>query len=157
MNASEGIARLKVVDTNVFIHYLLDGDRADEAERLLASHLDLAVTVGIIDEVEFVIIRRLAKERLGIRELSKLKEYIRKRGLGFAVDVLEKYTEMLYEFDIRVLNDYAEPRELLNVMKTYQLTPSDAIIALTCKYYGIDSIITFDEDFKRIPWLKVIP
>lgn len=103
MNASKGIARLKVVDTNVFVHYLLEGDRADEAERLLASHLDLAVTVGIIDEVEFVIIRRLAKERLGIRELSKLKEYIRKRGLDFAVNVLEKYTEMLYEFDIRVL------------------------------------------------------
>ena len=64
---------MKVVDTNVFIHYLLGGDRADEAERLLASHLDLAVTIGIIDEVEFVIIRRLAKERLGIRELSKLR------------------------------------------------------------------------------------
>ncbi len=148
---------MKVVDTNVFVHYLLKGDRADEAERLLASHSDLAVTVGIIDEVEFVIIRRLAKERLGIRELSKLKEYIRKRCLGFAADALEKYTEMLYELDIRVLNDYAEPRELLNVMKTYQLTPSDAIIALTCKHYGVDSIITFDEDFKRIPWLKVIP
>ncbi len=45
---------MKLVDTNVFIQYLLDGDRASEAEKLLASYPDLTVTTGIIDEVEFV-------------------------------------------------------------------------------------------------------
>ena len=148
---------MKVVDTNIFVEYLFDGDRADEAEKLLASHPDLAVTVGIIDEVEFVIIRQLAKKRLGIRKLSKLKEHIRRNGLDFAIDMLERYTVMLQEFDIAVLRDYAKPKELLEAMRKYQLTPSDAIIALTCKHYGINTILTFDEDFKRIPWLKVIP
>ncbi len=148
---------MKIVDTNIFVQYLFDGDRADEAERLLASYPDLAVTVGIIDEVEFVIIRRLAKKRLGIRKLSRLKEHIRKRGLDFAIDTLERYTEMLHEFDVTVLRDYAEPKELLETMRIHWLTPSDAIIALTCKHYGISAILTFDEDFKRIPWLKVIP
>ncbi|MEB3788868.1 MAG: PIN domain-containing protein, partial [Desulfurococcales archaeon] len=103
---------------------------------------------GIIDEVEFVIIRRLAKKRLGIRKLSKLKEHIRKRGLDFAIDTLERYTEMLQEFDITVLRDCAEPRELLETMRIYRLTPSDAIIALTCKHHDIDTILTFDEDFR---------
>ena len=37
---------MKVVDTNIFVQYLFDGERADEAERLLASHADLVVTVG---------------------------------------------------------------------------------------------------------------
>ncbi len=148
---------MKVVDTNIFVQYLFDGDRADEAEKLLASHPDLAVTVGIIDEVEFVIIRRLARKRLGLRKLSRLKEHIRKNGLDFAIDILERYTEMLHEFDIAVLRDYAEPKELLETMRKYQLTPSDAIIALTCKHYNIDTILTFDEDFKRIPWLRVTP
>ncbi len=146
---------MKVVDTNIFVQYLFDGDRADEAEKLLASHPDLAVTVGIIDEVEFVIIRCLARRRLGLRKLSRLKEHLRKNGLDFAIDILERYTEMLHEFDIAVLRDYAEPKELLETMRKYQLTPSDAIIALTCKHYGIDTILTFDEDFKRIPWLRV--
>ena len=148
---------MKVVDTNIFVEYLFDGDRADEAERLLASYTDLAVTVGIIDEVEFVIIRRLAKKRLGIRKLSRLKEHIRKKGLDFAIDMLERYTVMLQEFDIVVLRDHAEPKELLETMRKYQLTPSDAIIALTCKHYNINTILTFDEDFRRITWLKVIP
>ena len=148
---------MKVVDTNIFIQYLLDGDRTAEAEKLLASYPDLAVTIGIIDEVEFAIIRRLAKRRLGIRSLKKLKEYITSRGLDFALDALEKYTNMLQEFEITILRDYAEPHELLKTMKKYRLTPSDAIITLTCKHYGIDTIITFDEDFKHIPWLKVVP
>ncbi len=148
---------MKLVDTNVFIQYLLDGDRVSEAEKLLASSPDLAVTIGIIDEVEFVIIRRLAQKRLGIRSLKKLKEYIRSEGLDFASDALEKYTNMLQEFEVAILKDYAEPNELLETMKKYKLTPSDAIIALTCRYYGIDSILTFDEDFKRVPWLKVVP
>ncbi len=148
---------MKVVDTNIFVQYLFDGDRADEAEKLLASHPDLAVTVGIIDEVEFVIIRCLARKRLGLRKLSRLKKHLRKNGLDFTIDILERYTEMLHEFDIAVLRDYAEPKELLETMRKYQLTPSDAIIALTCKHYGIDTILTFDEDFKRIPWLRVTP
>jgi len=129
---------MKIVDTNIFIQYILDGDRAAEAEKLLASHPDLAVTIGIIDEVEFVIIRRLAKSKLGIRSLKKLKEHIRSRGLDFAHNALEKYTNMLQELEITVLRDYAEPRELLETMKKYRLTPSDAIVALTCKHYGIE-------------------
>ncbi len=148
---------MKIVDTNLFIQYLLDGDHVAEAEKLLASYTDLAVTIGIIDEVEFVIIRQLAKRKLGIRSLRKLKEHIRSRGLDFANDALKRYTNMLQEFEITILKDYAEPRELLETMKKYRLTPSDAIIALTCKHYGINTILTFDEDFKRVPWLKVIP
>jgi len=107
--------------------------------------------------VEFVIIRRLARKKLGIKSLKRLKEYIRAKGLEFAHSTLEKYTKMLQEFEIAILRDYAEPSELLEAMTKYRLTPSDAIIALTCRHYGIDTIFTFDEDFKRVPWLKVIP
>ena len=80
-----GHSVMSLVDTHIFIQYLLDGDRAAEAEKLLVFHVDLAVTIGIIDEVEFVIIRRLAEKRLGIRSLKKLKEYI----LGQEVSTLQ--------------------------------------------------------------------
>ena len=42
-------------------------------------------------------------------------------------------------------------------MRNYNLLPGDALIAITARHYGIDTILTFDEDFKKIPWLKVIP
>jgi predicted nucleic acid-binding protein len=60
------------------------------------------------------------------------------------------------QLEIVIQRDSAEPKQLLEVMGKYKLTPSDAVIALTCKHYGIDTILTFDEDFKRVPWLKVI-
>jgi len=41
-------------------------------------------------------------------------------------------------------------------MEEYGLMPADAIIALTCKQHGINTMATLDEDFKRVPWLKVI-
>ncbi len=64
---------------------------------------------------------------------------------------------LLSEYNIIVLQDKAEASEIHDTMIEYNLLPGDAIIALTCKHYGIDTILAFDEDFKRIPWLKVIP
>lgn len=44
-----------------------------------------------------------------------------------------------------------------DTMRQHGLLLNDAIIVATCKHYNIDTVITFDEYFKRIPWLKVIP
>jgi len=35
--------------------------------------------------------------------------------------------------------------------------PADALIAPTCRHYGIDTIAMLDNGFKRIPWLRIIP
>nr|WP_275425194.1 PIN domain-containing protein [Thermococcus chitonophagus] len=53
--------------------------------------------------------------------------------------------------------DYQEVGEWREVMKKYKLLPNDALIAITCGHYGIKNIATFDEDFKRVKFLKVIP
>ncbi|OWJ55788.1 hypothetical protein Pdsh_01400 [Pyrodictium delaneyi] len=46
---------------------------------------------------------------------------------------------------------------IVEYMTSYRLLPNDALIAATCRSHGIEAIATFDEDFKQIPWLKVIP
>ncbi|MHC1583810.1 MAG: PIN domain-containing protein [Methanosarcinales archaeon] len=38
----------------------------------------------------------------------------------------------------------------------YKLLPNDALIAATCKHYGIKRIATLDSDFKRVEFLKII-
>ena len=65
--------------------------------------------------------------------------------------------ELIEELGIIVLEDKGSLGELLEIMRSYNLLPGDALIAITARRYGIDTILTFDEDFKRIPWLKVIP
>lgn len=71
--------------------------------------------------------------------------------------ILEAVRRLIRRLGIRILVNFYEEDELYEVMERYRLLPSDAIIALTCRHYGIDIIITFDDDFKRVPWLRVVP
>ncbi|AMM53526.1 PIN domain-containing protein [Thermococci archaeon] len=65
--------------------------------------------------------------------------------------------ELFDERGITILPDYQEVSEWREVMKKYKLLPNDALIAITCRHYGIKTIATFDEDFKRVKFLKVVP
>ncbi len=42
------------------------------------------------------------------------------------------------------------------IVQQYGLLPNDALIAATCKHYGIKKIATFDSDFKRVDFLEII-
>jgi len=148
---------LKFVDSNVLVYYIFESEYSNKAGQLLAQYRDLATSIRVIDEVMFVSIRRSALERLGLRRLDRIKRYIASHGLDFAIDKLQTLVDVIEQLGIVVLRDSAGLRQLLEVMEKYKLTPSDAVIALTCKHYGIDTILTFDEDFKRVPWLRVIP
>ncbi len=81
---------------------------------------------------------------------------IRKYGLEHVNDELTTLRHLLSDYNIITLQDKATIDEIHETMIKYRLLPGDTIIALTCKHYGIDTILTFDEDFKRIPWLKVM-
>jgi len=70
---------------------------------------------------------------------------------------IETLRKLIEENNIIILQDIATIEEIHKTMMEYKLLPGDAIIALTCRHYGIGTILTFDEDFKRVPWIKVIP
>ncbi|MDT7888810.1 MAG: PIN domain-containing protein [Desulfurococcales archaeon] len=148
---------MKFIDANMFYYYMFKSKYTEQAAKILKQYHDLVTSTGVLNEVMFVIIRRLAGKRLGIRRIAKLRSYIRSNGVGFALTELERFVKLIEALGIAVLQDYADSRELLEAMAKYNLPPSDAVIALTCKHYGIGAILTFDEDFKRVPWLKVIP
>ena len=40
-------------------------------------------------------------------------------------------------------------------MEEYGLVPADAVIALTCKQHGINTIATLDKDFMRVHGSKL--
>ena len=78
-------------------------------------------------------------------------------GLDFVKRELDALRDLLEENRIVILHDVVDIKEIHNAMAEHKLLPRDATIALTCKHYGIDAILTFDEDFKRVPWLRVVP
>ncbi len=52
---------------------------------------------------------------------------------------------------------YSDFEESKRIALEYRLLPSDALIVAIMKREEIKEILTMDSDFKRIPWLKVIP
>ncbi len=85
-----------------------------------------------------------------------LKKWVRSRG--YPDDVLKAVKELLETLNPTLLPEILESwSELIEVAVKYRLPNNDALIALTCRKHGIDTLATLDEDFKRVPWLKVIP
>lgn len=149
---------MMLLDTNAIVYYLHRVEPyASKVKQILVEREDLAVTLRIADEVIFTLIRLEAWRKLGIRKLDQLRDYIRKHGLDNFEDAINDVGELIDRLGILVLEDRGSLGELLKTMKSYSLLPGDALIAVTAKHYGIDTILTFDEDFKRVPWLKVVP
>ncbi len=147
-----------LLDTNALVYYLHRVEPyASKVKNILVERKDLAVTLRVIDEVVFTLIRLDALRRLNIRRLDQLREYIKKHGIKEFANAMNDVEELIEELGIVVLEDKGSLGELLGAMRSYNLLPGDALIAITARHYGIDTILTFDEDFKRIPWLKVIP
>ncbi len=147
-----------LLDTNAIVYYLHRVEPyASKVKRILIERKDFAVSLRVIDEVIFTLIRLDALRRLNIRRLDQLREYIRKHGIEEFANALNDVEGLIEELGIIVLEDKGSLGELLEAMRSYNLLPGDALIAVTARHYGIDTILTFDEDFKRVPWLRVVP
>ena len=146
------------LDTNAIIYYLHDVKPYSQVvEDIISSEDELYTSIRVIDEAIFTIVRTKAWLELGIRRIEKLREYIRIHGYVIFEAEFNELTTLLKDAKVTVLDDKATPQELVDVARKYHLLPADALIALTCKHYGIGRILTFDEDFKRVPWLTIIP
>jgi len=91
----------------------------------------------------------------GVKGTYSARKWIKKHG--YPQEVIHAIRELTRRLNIKLIsNTYAE-KDLYKALIEYRILPSDAIIALTCKHYGIDTILTFDENLKKVSWLKVIP
>ncbi|MCD6428770.1 MAG: PIN domain-containing protein [Desulfurococcales archaeon] len=104
----------------------------------------------VYSEVLYIVIKLLTQKK--VYELKENPETIKN-----AIKVVSRHIEFMQTYFKELeINDKVK-QIAIEIMKEYGLLPNDALIAATCRHYGIDTVLTFDEDFKRIPWLKVIP
>ncbi|AAB89055.1 PIN domain-containing protein [Archaeoglobus fulgidus] len=68
------------------------------------------------------------------------------------------FVKALHNFydEIYVVQDSRDLELIKSVAEKYKSLPNDALIAATCKHYGIKKIATFDEDFRRVDFLEVV-
>ncbi|AIG97967.1 type II toxin-antitoxin system VapC family toxin [Archaeoglobus fulgidus] len=132
-------------DSNVFLHHL--ADTKDEATELL-ERVEDGTFEGIVNDI---VVSEVIYGYL--RATSGLKPYeLRKKILIIDMD-LKPVEELFGLFKLLPCNFGVG---LTKFIKKYKLLPNDALIAATCKHYGIKKIATFDEDFRRVEFLEVV-
>ena len=124
------------IDTNFLVSLLVESEHTERAKRVFEkiADNDLITSVNVIEETLYIL-RRIFRD-----ENEALVNILRNFIDGLELEVI----------DCLPLNGFFE------VFEEYNLLPNDALIAATCKHYGIKKIATFDEDFERVDFLEVI-
>ena len=145
------------IDTSLILAILLETEKSNIAQQVLEAYSEYEFVIsGIaINEALYVATYEYYRQKGEIKGRYSLRKLITKKG--YPKEVLDTINSFMKDLDIKIINDYFEYNEYLRILREYKLLPNDAQIALTCRHHAIESILTFDEDFKRIPWLKVTP
>jgi len=149
--------RLAYIDTSFILSILLETEKSDLAEQTLEARRDLRLIIsGIaVNEALYVATYEYYKQRDEVKGGYDLRRLIAKQG--YPKEVIDAIDSFLKDLSIEIVSDYFNYEEYLQIIREFKLLPNDAQIALTCRHYGINTILTFGEDFKRVPWLRVAP
>jgi len=144
------------VDANILYHIIHKTPRTDEALTILEENPgDYIIDTVVHNEIIYASTMHYLEHKYRVKGAYTARKWIKK--YGYPREVIDVIRELIKRLNIRLIPSMYIKEELYKALTEFRLLPSDAIIALTCKHHGIDTILTFDEDFKRIPWLKVVP
>ncbi|MDI9645270.1 MAG: type II toxin-antitoxin system VapC family toxin [Archaeoglobales archaeon] len=141
------------IDSSAFLSFFMEG--IDLFQKLSG---ELVTSVNVIEEVVYILIKEKAREITKMDKHYDLLIYLRENPettSKIAEEVISDISAIIDYFGIMVLPT-ARYEEMFEIIKKYGLLPNDALIAATCKHYGIRKIATFDEDFKRVDFLEVL-
>jgi len=145
------------IDTSLILAILLETEKSDLAQQVLETHGKYGFVIsGIaVNEALYVATYEYYRQKGMIKGRHGLRKLIAKQG--YPKEVIDTLDSLLKDLNVEIINDYFEYAEYLKILQGYKLLPNDAQIALTCRHRGIKTILTFDEDFKRVPWLNPVP
>ena len=145
------------IDTSIFYNILFKTSLTQTARRLLEDYEDrkFYTSLTVVNELLYIATRKYYQATGEVRGPYSLRRLI--AGKGYPKLIVDGIHRLLEDLEVEVLIENVVYQDMIEFANRLKLLPSDAIIALTCKHYGIDTILTFDEDFKRVPWLKAIP
>jgi len=148
------------IDTSVFIRHYYGLDKSLKLLNFVINENEAVISTNVIEETFFKLLYMETERIFGktgkytVKE--KFKKYrdkfksVEKYIGGFMIENIESDVIELLDINNKILKDSVK------VAFTCGLLPNDALIAATCKYYGINKIATFDDDFKRVDFLEVV-
>ena len=145
------------IDTNIFYNILFKTNLTRKARKLLEDYEEnkFYTSLTVINELLYISIRKYYQTTEELKGSYSLRKLIVNKG--YPKFIVNGIMKLLEDLEVEVLVGDVEYQDMIESASQLKLLPSDVIIALTCKHNNIDTIITFDEDFKRVPWLKVAP
>ena len=145
------------VDTSLILSILLETEKSSLAQQVLETYAgyELVISGIAVNEALYVATYEYYRHRDGVRGRHSLRKLIAKKG--YPREVLDTISSFIRDLNIRIVKDHFEYTGYLRLLQEYKLLPNDAQIAQTCRHHSIETILTFDEDFKRVPWLRVVP
>ena len=139
------------LDSCVIIGLFSGDDRSEEILGRIVGG-SLCINDVVFSEVVYksMVLKLLEKEpKFSLKKL--------KRNIDKYVYLYKEFSKFLRDFEIEFLAIPEEGIETASSLaRKYKLLPNDALIAATCKHYGINKIATFDPDFERVDFLEVI-
>jgi predicted nucleic acid-binding protein len=65
------------------------------------------------------------------------------------------FTRLIKAIECEILPN-ARYSEMVDIMEKYNLLPNDALIAATCRAYGIAKVASFDSDLENLDFIEII-
>ncbi len=144
------------VDTNVFYNVIFDNKFTDCALNFLETHKGLATSPTVVHELIYVSIRDLCEKLYGTRNYSSFRKFIATKGYAPFQKEIDFIYALIEDSNIALVPIDQDLDRWREIMQSYSLLSSDALIALTCRSNGIKMIATFDKDFERVDFLEMV-
>jgi len=139
------------------VNFLLKTDLSEKAKSVvktaLLNYLPV-IFINVFEETVFILIREELKSK-GFSGFYEQKRFVEKHDYK-ELGIHRKFMVFINKAGILVLENRVDLDVFLDILERYRLLPNDALIAATCRHYGIKKIATFDEDFRRVDFLEVL-
>lgn len=146
------------IDSSVIVKHCMDGDEL--LTTLILKEYGLAASPNVMEESFYKCLFLRTEVLLGKSGIHNLRAAFTKNPDHY--DVIFSYYKdflgALVESGVISILDLNERITFssFDISYTFCLLPNDALIAATCKFYGIKKIATFDKDFEKVDFLEIL-
>ena len=142
------------VDANIFIRIIFNKELG------LLGHLvgtEPYTSTHVLEEAAYKLIALSIIESQGPVSAYKARKLFEKGVAEETIRVRLVALDRIAEKLNVVPPTYSDFKESMKIALEYKLLPSDALIVAIMRREEIKEILTLDSDFRRVPWLSVIP
>ena len=141
------------VDSSVFLKHFLEGDH--RAFEFLGSSRGMVTSDMVVNEVLYILMKQYIVNKYDLKHYDAIKFLKNPDKFQESFNEATIFLKLIEMLDCAVLPN-ARYSEMIEMMEKFNLLPNDAIIAATCKTWGITIIATFDDDLKNVNFLKFV-